>query len=441
MPRAAIDGFQRPWSYVPSMALFQSLVFCFVSVLPGLFLKSLGAGNELVGLASIFALPIAFRFLAGIAVDRGGNIRTWSLVTQLLSTATAVAAALSLLAGAPLGVTLGLIALAGVIAAFQDVATDGFFLFSLRPAEKAFYCNLKLQVYRVGILVGQGLYVMLAGRLILAQQTPSESWGRVFLLHAGVLAALLAWNVVSFPANVSRVSSEERTTTFACWRRMIVEFVRMPGMVWTLAFIALFRAGESVLTAMKAPFLLDPIASGGLGLSLQDVGFLNGVLVFGFSILGGIAGGVWVQRKGLKRTLGPAVLLLNLPNAVFFWLAVQPPQAGGTFLGLHVSWEVIVCLVAEGVANSLALAPSIYLLIVCAQGRHRATLFAFASGVMNLGWTLPGTVSGFLQQAMGYPALFLALTLAGLPAVWLIRRMPLGVLEASPSGAAEAGDA
>ncbi len=430
MSRRAIDAIQQPWSYVPTMALFQSLVFCFVSILPGLFLKSLGAGNELVGLASIFALPIAFRFLAGIAVDRGGNIRTWSLVTQLLSTATAVAAALSLLAGAPLGVTLGLFALVGLIAAFQDVATDGFFLFALWPSEKAFYCNLKVQLYRIGILIGQGLYVMLAGRLILDHHTPSEAWGRVFLLHAIVLAALLLWNALSFPRHVAGESDRQReTTTFTRWLRMIIAFVRTPGMGWTLAFIALFRVAESVLTAMKAPFLLDPVAKGGLGLSLQDVGFLNGVLVFGISLLGGIAGGLWVQRKGLKGTLVAAVLLLNLPNAVFFWLAVHPPLVAGTVLGMHLSWEVIACLVAEGVANSVALAPSIYLLIVCAQGPHRASLFAFASGVMNLGWTLPGTISGFLQKAMGYPALFFTLTLAGLPVLLLIRSIPMVALE------------
>jgi len=423
---------QRPWSYVPTMGLFQSLVFCFVSVLPGLFLKSLGAGNDLVGLASIFALPIAFRFLAGIAVDRYGRMRAWSLVTQTLSTVAAVAAALSVLGGAPLGVTLGVFALAGLIAAFQDVSTDGFFLFALRSDQKAFYCNLKLQIYRIGIVIGQGLYVMLAGRLILDHRTPFAAWGQVFLLHAIVLAILLAWNALSFPKHLgSGAEPLGEKKTFRWFFRLIADFVRTPGMVWTLAFIALFRAAESVLTAMKAPFLLDPASKGGLGLSLQDVGFLNGILVFGISILGGIAGGVWVQRRGLRRTLVPAVLLLNLPNAVFFWLAVHPPPTGGSLVGLHISPIVAVSLVAEGVANSIALAPSIYLLIVCAQGRHRASLFAFASGVMNLGWTLPGTVSGYLQHAMGYPALFLALTLLGLPVLLLIPRMPLEALESA----------
>lgn len=429
-PRAA-TLFGEPWSYVPTMALLQSLVFCSVSMLPGLYLKSLGASNELVGLASIFALPIAFRFLAGLAVDRRGRMRAWSLITQCLSTATAVAAGVSMLSGARLEITLSCFAVAGLIAAFQDVSTDGFFLFAIRPEQKAFYCNLKLQIYRIGIVIGQGLYVMLAGRLILQHHSPTEAWGCVFLLHAIILAISLGWNALTFPRVVE--GGEERAaegTTFRWFVRLIVDFVKTPGMGWTLAFIALFRAAESVLTAMKAPFLLDSTAKGGLGLSLQDVGFLNGVLVFGLSILGGIAGGVWVQRRGLRRTLIPAVLLLNLPNAVFFWFAVHPPAAGTSLPGLAVSWEVVIGLVTEGVANSIALAPSIYLLIVCAQGPHRASLFAFASGVMNLGWTLPGTISGYLQHAMGYPALFLLLSLLGLPVLLLIRWMPLEMLEA-----------
>lgn len=430
-PSGKESALRHPWSFVPSMALFQSLTFCFISVLPGLFLKSSGAGNEMVGLASVFALPIAFRFLAGLAVDRRGNLRTWSIVTQILSTAMALAAAISLLAHAPLWVTLGLFALAGVIAAFQDVSTDGFFLFALRPDRKIFYGNLKLQVYRIGIVIGQGFYVMLAGRFILDHHTPAEAWGWVFLLHAIVVAVLMLWNVLSFPREEkSSAARGNETTTFRWFFRVIRDFMQAPGMLWTLAFIALFRAAESVLTAMKAPFLLDPVTKGGLGLSLQDVGFLNGVVVFGISILGGIAGGVWVQRKGLRATLLPAVFLLNIPNAAFFWFALHPPTAASTsILGMHIPLPVVLGLIAEGAANSLALAPLIYLLIVCSHGPYRASLFAFVSGVMNLGWVLPGTISGYLQKAMGYPALFLTLTLAGLPVLLLIRRIPADAIE------------
>ncbi|CAN5509317.1 MFS transporter [soil metagenome] len=431
-PPAAAEGhvsgpvLQRPWSYVPTMALFQSLTYCVISILPGLFLKSLGASNEMVGLASLFALPIAFRFLTGIVIDRRGSMRGWSIGTQIMSTATAVAGAISVLNEKPLWVTLSLFALAGVIAAFQDVSTDGFFLFAIRSDQKAFYANFKLQIYRVGVVIVQGFYVMLAGRYIVERRAPTEAWGRVFLLHAAVLLVLLLWNMVSFPKRVRSDEDRSReTTTFRWFGRLILDFVKTPGMGWTLAFIVFFRVAESVLSAMKVPFLLDPVTSGGLGLDLKDVGFLNGVVVFGISLLGGVAGGFWVQRVGLKRTLIPAVLLLSLPNAIFCYLSLHPPQAMGSLLGMHVHPTVLFCMVVESLANSVALAPEVYLLILCAQGPHRATLFAFVSGVVNLGWVLPGTFSGYLQHAMGYPALFLALTLVGLPVLLLVRRLPI----------------
>ena len=412
------------------MALFQSLTYCVITILPGLFLKSLGASNEMVGLASLFGLPIAFRFLTGIAVDRRGSMRGWSLCAQIFSTATAVAGAISVLNEKPLWLTLGLFALAGIIAAFQDVSTDGFFLFAVRSDQKAFYGNLKLQIYRVGIVIVQGLYVMLAGKYIAEHHSPSAAWGRVFLLHAAVLLLLLLWNVVSFPRHVNGDKDRSKeTTTFRWFGRLISDFVKTPGMGWTLAFIVLFRVAESVLTTMKVPFLLDPVTKGGLGLDLKDIGFLNGIVVFGISLLGGVAGGLWVQRKGLKHTLVPAVFLLSLPNALFSYLSLHPPEVTGLLLGMHIPPTVLLFLVVEALANSVALAPEIYLLILCAQGPHRATLFAFVSGVMTLGWVLPGTFSGYLQHAMGYPALFFALTLAGLPVALLARRLPLDALE------------
>jgi MFS family permease len=123
------------------------------------------------------------------------------------------------------------------------------------------------------------------------------------------------------------------------------------------------------------------------------------VLVLGISILGDIAGGIWIQRKGIRGTLAPAVLL-----------------------------------VAECLANSAGLAPFISLLILCAERPLRAMLFAFVSGVMNLGGTLPGTISGFLQLAIGYPALFFVLTIGCLPLLLIIPRLPLNSLESRREG-------
>ncbi len=76
-----------------------------------------------------------------------------------------------------------------------------------------------------------------------------------------------------------------------------------------------------------------------------------------------------MQRKGLKHTLVPAVFLPSLPNALFSYLSLHPPEVTGLLLGMHIPPTVLLFLVVEALANSVALAPEIYLLILCAQGR------------------------------------------------------------------------
>ncbi len=146
------------------MALFQSLhLLRHPPFSPDCFSKASEQSNEMVGLASLFGLPIAFRFLTGIAVDRrrGRHAKGGSLCAQIFPPATAVAGAISVgLNEKPLWLTLGLFALAEF---FYHCRLSGrldrrvSFLFAVRSESKAFYGDLKLQIYRVGIVIVQGL--------------------------------------------------------------------------------------------------------------------------------------------------------------------------------------------------------------------------------------------------------------------------------------------
>jgi len=91
----------HPWRFVPTMGLFQALTFAFVSIMPGIFLKSIGAPNSMVGLASLFYLPVALRFLVGSIVDRNGSKRLWALWTQIAQVLVAAVSGTLILAGAP----------------------------------------------------------------------------------------------------------------------------------------------------------------------------------------------------------------------------------------------------------------------------------------------------------------------------------------------------
>jgi hypothetical protein len=55
-------------------------------------------------------------------------------------------------------------------------------------------------------------------------------------------------------------------------------FFTQKGILLSLAFILLYRLGESQLAKIASPFMLDPMDKGGLGLATEQVGFAYGTV-------------------------------------------------------------------------------------------------------------------------------------------------------------------
>ncbi len=421
-----------PWAFVPSMGLLQALTFAYVSILPGVFLKSIGAPNSIVGLAALFYLPVALRFLFGAFVDRYGSRRSWSLVCQLGQVAISLTSGVLAWCGTPVSWVLACFGAAALLGAFLDLSTDGFFLVATPSDRKAFFASLKVQAFRVGNAIAQGVYVMLVGALAQHLGGPRRGWGAVFVVHALVLLLLALWNFFAFPRpSADQPDRRPVPNALAWYRDVFLGFVRQPGMYWVFAYLAVYRIGESLLMAMKVPFLLDPPAQGGLGLSLQQVGFMNGVVAFLVLVVGGLVGGVAVERFGLARTMVPGVLIMNLPHLLFVYLAVQPNAWSVSLFGLEIPVVAQSFIALEALGYSLGFAPFIYIQILVARGPARATLFALVGGITNLGWTLPGAASGYLQERLGYAPYFVAITLLGLAVLALIPKIPATTLAAN----------
>jgi PAT family beta-lactamase induction signal transducer AmpG len=421
---------RSPWRFVPTMGLFQALTFAYVSILPGVFLKSIGAPNSMVGLASLFYLPVALRFLVGSIVDRHGSKRLWSLWTQIAQVLVAALSGALILAGAPVMWVLVCFGLASIVGAFLDLSNDGFFLVGTPADRKAFFATLKVQAFRIGNAVAQGGYVMAAGALATMYGGPKNGWGLVFALHACILLALALWHFFAYPRLPDDQPDRRHTGGSLTWfKTVFAELLREPGMWWVLAYLAAYRVGESMLSAMKVPFMLDPTSKGGLGLDLQQVGFMNGVVVFLVLVVGGLIGGTLVERLGLRRMLVPGILLTNVPNILFTYLSLQPSSWSVEAFGLSIPVVAQIFLAVEAFGYSLGFAPFIYVQVLVSRGPAQATIFAIVAGITNLGWTLPGAVSGFVQEATGYPMFFVLVMCLGLAVLLLAPKIPADELE------------
>ena len=93
---------------------------------------------------------------------------------------------------------------------------------------------------------------------------------------------------------------------------MFSSFFQKKQIGLALAFILLFRLGESQLLKMLTPFLIDEKAVGGLGLLTEDIGIIYGTFGVLALTVGGILGGIAISKDGLGKWMLPMFLAMHL---------------------------------------------------------------------------------------------------------------------------------
>jgi len=172
-----------------------------------------------------------------------------------------------------------------------------------------------------------------------------------------------------------------------------------------LAFIANYRLADFTMGVMTNPFYLDT------GFSLKEIAAVaKGFGVF-MSLLGTLVGGVAVARLGLMRTLALGCVMIiaaNLMFAVFAWMG-RPSIAG-----------LAVVISADNVAMGIAGTALIAYLSSLTSASYTATQYALFSSMYALPGKLVMGTSGFVVDAVGYPAFFVYTATLGLPALVLL---------------------
>ena len=195
-----------------------------------------------------------------------------------------------------------------------------------------------------------------------------------------------------------------------------MNFFKRPKIGLILAFLLLFRFSEAQLAKMAVPFLLDTADVGGLALTTAQVGFVYGTVGVLMLTLGGILGGFLAARHGLKHWLLWMVLAINLPNAVYIFLSTMLPES---LLLINMA----IGLEQFGYGFGFA-AYMLYMLYI-SHGEHETAHYAICTGFMALGMMLPGMLSGWLQEQLGYQSFFTWVMIATIPSFIITMMIPL----------------
>lgn len=402
---------KRAWAWVPTLYFTQGLPYVMVVTVSVIMYKKLGISNADIGLyTSWLYLPWVIKPLWSPFLDLIGTKRNWFLLMQFLVSLSFLAIGFLLPTNIFFVTTLACFWMAAFASATNDIASDGYYMIGLTQEKQSFFVGVRSTFYKLANVTGQGLLVILAGFLENHYGDNTKAWSLTMICAAALMLVFTVSNAFFCPKFESSDDiALEKPGSF--WE-VFSSFFRKPGIGMALAFILFFRLGESQLVKMAAPFLLDPAEDGGLGYSTAQVGTIYGTIGVIMLTVGGILGGILISRHGLKRWFFPMVLSLNIPNAFYALLAVT---------GTNHLAAVIATVSLEQFGYGFAIAGFMVYLIYLAEGVSKTSHYALATGFMALGMMLPGLISGYMQEWLGYDGFFIWVVLAALPSLFLLK--------------------
>lgn len=402
---------KNAWLWIPFLYFTQGIPYILVVTVSVIMYKRLGIGNAEIGLyTSWLYLPWVIKPLWSPIVDLNGTKRKWFLGMQLVISLAFLGIGLSLPSDSFFTITLAFFWMAAYASATNDIASDGYYMIGLTQKKQSFFIGLRSTFYRLAMVTGQGLLVIFAGFLENRYGDNTKAWSVTMISAAVLMIILTVSNFFTTPKfEESASESKEKPTGFI---EVFATFFKKHQIGVALLFILTYRLGESQLVKMASPFLLDELEVGGLAYSTEAVGTIYGTVGIIMLSLGGILGGILISRDGLKKWMLPMLLALNVPNALYALLAVTQTTS---------LYAVVGTVVLEQFGYGFGFAAFMMYLIYVAEGASKTSHYAIATGFMALGMMLPGMLSGYIQEWLGYDGFFIWVVIAALPAFIVLR--------------------
>jgi MFS transporter, PAT family, beta-lactamase induction signal transducer AmpG len=379
----------------------------FTQALPAL-MRQQGISLKAIGFASLLVIPWALKFLWAPLVDqcrfgRLGPRRSWIIPLQggsvlmltLLSLTNPESGFRWILAG---------VLVINFLAATQDIATDALAIDVLSPAERGLGNSLQVGGYRLGMIIGGGLLLMLLDQL---------GWQRAFWLMAGLLG------VATLPIVMYREERVTRPETTRIRFTGLLGYLRQPRIWPWVAILVLYKSFDALAGPMVKPMMVDQ------GYSLTDIGAIVGAAGSIAGLLGAAAGGLGVMYLGRRR----ALLLFGVLQLVAVAAYLIPASGAGGITGLYIA------VIADTFFGSMATTALFTMMMDNCRPEHAGTDYTVQASIIVISVSLIASVSGVSAESLGYVGHFsltAGLTAAGLAVVaLLLTRLPESINDES----------
>lgn len=383
-------------------------LFILLNLLPA-WLKTEGLSLTAIGALTLVQMPYTWKFLWSPLLDRYalpvlGRRRGWMLATQV-GLLVSVAAFGLFSPQADLGwVVLFSVAVA-FLSATQDIVLDAYRRELLPDVELGLGNAVHVNAYKVAGLVPGSLSLILADHF---------SWLLVFAVTALFMLPGMAMTLLVREPETARAAPKTL-------REAVVEpfheFITRKGWReagYVLAFIFLYKLGDSMCTALATPFYLE------MGFSKSDIGLVAKHAGFWPSVIGGLLGGLWMVRLGINRALWVFGVVQLVAILGFAWLAWLGPQAS---IGANERVSLAIVIGIEALGVGLGTAAFVAFIARTTHPAYTATQFALFTSLMAVPRTFINATTGWLVGQMGWFNFFLLCTVLALPGMLLLLRV------------------
>ena len=400
---------KSPWSWIPSLYFAEGLPYVAVMTISLILYKQLGLSNaDITFYTSWLYLPWVIKPLWSPFIDIVKTKRWWITAMQLLIGAAFGGIAFTIPSSFWLQGTLCFFWLMAFASATHDIAADGFYMLGLDQHDQAWFVGIRSTFYRLATIFGQGVLVMIAGNLqVVFRNSIAFSWSLMFYGVAGLFIALWLWHSYVLPhpsedEENTHVEGEVKTVSsnsiLSDLKSTIKTFFQKEQVIAGILFMLFYRMPEGLLAKVSSLFLIDNVHNGGLGLSPQEYGLVQGTVGVVGLTLGGILGGMCAGKDGLRKWLWPMVCAITLPDLVYVYLAYDLPS---TFLIVNI------CVFIEQFGYGFGFTAYMLYLIYYSRGNYKTSHYALCTAFMALSMMIPGLFAGALQEAVGYQTFFL----------------------------------
>ena len=426
----------NPWLWVPTLYFLQGIPYFLVNNISMVMFNQMGVPNgEMSFFTTLLYFPWALKFLWAPFVDLIRTKRWWFLTMQFLMLGLAVLTIFSIPQPDPatiaamgtevklfMGVLIAFIVMA-FASATHDIAADGFYMLALTSGVQAEMIGWRSVFYRLSNVFCNSALIAIPGIIYdwtikQGEQNMPLAWKVTMVITAVIFALMAVWHMFFTPRPDADKPNAETSVRdiISGFGKAFATYFTKPGLWIAILFMLLYRLPEGFLMKMIYPFLLGARETGGLGLTMQELGVVYGAIGVIFLLLGGILGGFYISRVGLKKAFWWMALAMTLPCLSFVYLSTYLPD-NMVYIG--------IALAIEQFGYGFGFTAYMMYMMFFSEGEFKTSHYAICTSFMALSMILPGLVAGYIQEAIGYQNFFwmvIACSVGTILATFLARR-------------------